>query len=81
MSSAVVALVPQPEETTGTTPPTQTDQFSAFGVTVVHRRRKMTEEGALAAMAEISAVIFRPRSTIFSIRIQFVSNNFYYFGV
>ena len=65
--SAVVALVSQPEATTVTAPPTETaDQFSAFGETIVQRLRKMGEEEALAAMAEISAVIFRPRSTFFS---------------
>ena len=66
ISSAVVALV----GCCSTDPPaahSEVDQFSAFGQTSV--LRSMTEEESLSAMAEISAIIFRRKSTFFSMLI------------
>ena len=64
LSSAVTALMGQPEPAQTSAP--AMDQFTAFGETVVHRLRSMDEEDALAAMADISAIIFRKRGTFFT---------------
>lgn len=68
VTSAVTALADQPN------PPTSQpqsvvslDQFSAFGEMIAHRLRTMDADESLTAMSEISAVIFRKRSSFFSL--------------
>ena len=54
---AVVALVSQPGPTCSTGSSTQMNQFSAFEKTIIQRLRRITDEGSLSAMVEISDVI------------------------
>ncbi|XP_063688422.1 uncharacterized protein LOC134821649 [Bolinopsis microptera] len=59
LSSALVASLAAPHQAP-TPAPGPSDQFSAFGDTIVQRLRAMDETDALSAMAQISAIIFAP---------------------
>ena len=62
LSSALVASLAAPAPLPAPAPG-QSDQFSAFGETIVQRLRAVEEDDALGAMAQISAIIFAPRAT------------------